>query len=106
MEISTNRFQASWTPDSPSIQVTGEIDLVTAPAFARMLDNALAVGRHPVKLDMQAVTFVDASLPRVLVRAQKDHQSSDDEPVIKVVAASNIVERVLRLVELERFLAV
>jgi anti-anti-sigma factor len=105
MEIDVDGFRASWTPESPSVQVTGEIDVATAPAFASVLHEVLALGGRPVKIDMHAVTFADASLPRVLVHAQKLYESETQDPVIEIVAASHVVERVLRLVELERFLA-
>jgi anti-anti-sigma factor len=104
MDIEVDGFRARWTPGSPSVEVIGEIDLATAAAFAKVLDEVLASGRRPVALDMGAVTFADASLPRVLVHAQKIYESPDRKPVIEVVAASRVVERVLRLVELERFL--
>jgi anti-anti-sigma factor len=105
MEIEVDGFRASWTPESGSVEVIGEIDLATVPAFSKVLDEVLTVGNRPVKLDMHAVTFVDASLPRALVRAQKTHQSRDRRPVIEVVRASGVVRRVLGLVDLERFLA-
>ena len=105
MGIEVDGFRANWTPESASLEVTGEIDLATAPAFSKVLDEVLTLGNRPVKVDMHAVTFVDASLPRALVQAQKAHQSRDRRPVLEVVRASRVVRKVLRLVDLERFLA-
>ncbi|WP_406259827.1 STAS domain-containing protein [Actinacidiphila glaucinigra] len=53
------------------LEVSGEVDVVTAPLLATRLE-ALAVGPHPhVVVDLRNVTFMDCSGLSVLCRARR-----------------------------------
>jgi anti-sigma B factor antagonist len=97
-------FRATWTPAASAIEVVGEIDIATAPKLAEAIEGALAQGLRPIRLDMRAVTFIDASVLGLFVRVQKRYERTDGAPVVEVVAGP-FVERVIRLAEMERFLA-
>ena len=52
--------------DGTVVEVTGEIDIDTAPQMREVLDAAVEVG-DPVVIDMQGVTFIDSTGFGVLV---------------------------------------
>ncbi|MCW3050399.1 MAG: anti-sigma factor antagonist [Solirubrobacterales bacterium] len=49
------------------LAVRGELDLATAPALSRALDEAWAAGGD-VRVDLHATTFVESTVLRVLLR--------------------------------------
>jgi anti-anti-sigma factor len=55
--------------DSTVVNVTGEIDMETGPAFQRGLLNAIGVGRHGLIVDLSQATFMDSSALTSLVNA-------------------------------------
>lgn len=97
-------FRAAWSPGSATVEVAGEIDIATAPMLAEALDGALAHARPPIRLDMRGVTFVDASVLGLLVRAQNRYGRGDGVAVVEVIAGP-FVEKVMRLAQMEHFLA-
>ena len=51
------------------VRAAGDLDVMSVPGLRAHLDIAFA-GRRPVVLDLERVTFIDASGVRVLVEAQ------------------------------------
>jgi anti-anti-sigma factor len=72
------------------VAVAGEVDIDTAPLFE---DRLLALA-GPIRLDMRAVTFIDSSGVRALVRMH-DHCERDGR-VFSVQVCSPPVERLLQ----------
>jgi anti-sigma B factor antagonist len=57
--------------DHDLVAVAGEIDLATAPQLNRALRGLLAQGRNQMVVDLDGVTFMDASALSVLVAAHR-----------------------------------
>jgi anti-anti-sigma factor len=55
----------------PVLDVRGELDLLTAPALAAAVDQALAGRPSLLAIDLTATTFIDSSGARQLVRAAR-----------------------------------
>jgi anti-anti-sigma factor len=53
------------------LTVSGEMDLVTAPAVRQYVHDAVADGRHDVVLDLAGVHFCDSSGVGVLIAARR-----------------------------------
>jgi anti-sigma B factor antagonist len=77
--------------DPPIVRVTGDIDLVSAPAFADHLLSLAEQGATNATLDLSAVTFLDSAGIGAIVRAMKAGI------LPKIVAASRSVDRALEL---------
>jgi anti-anti-sigma factor len=88
---------------SPSIVVSGEIDVVTAPTFAQMVDVALACGQCPVRIDLSEATFIDASVLGIIASAEARH-GADSGPVLEIVGASGLVAKVFEIADLDHML--
>ena len=54
-------------PDPVTFTITGDLDIVTAPAFAAQFDAVVDRGHRDVHLDVRAVTFCDAAGLNVVV---------------------------------------
>ena len=52
-----------------TLELTGELDRLTAPALSQQLDQLLAAGRNPIVLDVRNVRFMDLGGYRLLVDA-------------------------------------
>jgi anti-anti-sigma factor len=52
------------------LQVSGELDLVSAPEFEQALDGAEA---HPIRIDLSALAFMDSTGLRGLLSAARAH---------------------------------
>lgn len=83
----------------PTIVASGELDVVAAPTFARMVDIALACGRRPVRVDLTEASFIDASILGVVAAAQNRHGTTAD-PAIEILGASGLVARVFEIADL------
>lgn len=75
------------------LHVRGDVDLVTAPQFARAVQAALA-GDHPALIDLTQVDFMDGRGLRIL------EDASRATPL--TVRPSKLVRRLLEVVRLER----
>ncbi|MDX3076057.1 STAS domain-containing protein [Streptomyces sp. NPDC088354] len=53
------------------LTVSGELDLVTAPAVRQHVHDAVADGRHSLVLDLAGVDFCDSSGVGVLIAARR-----------------------------------
>jgi anti-anti-sigma factor len=78
---------------SVSVQLTGELDLVSAPVLTEQFDAALTISPDLV-VDLHEVTFLDAAVITTLLRAQQ-HALAQGGSVV-LVGASPWVEKVLR----------
>jgi anti-anti-sigma factor len=105
--LDTPQLKVDWLPGSP-MRVMGELDIATAPALSAVIDKAIVwtIGwKYPLQLDMGGVSFIDASALRVLATAQSKYGNTDGAPVLQIIRASPIVERVLGIVQMEYLLA-
>ena len=86
------------------VEVSGEIDLLTAPELADRLNRCQAEGTPLMVVDLRRVDFFGASGLRVLLeahwRAQTQHTT------MRVVANTPIVCRALAITGLDRTLAI
>ena len=63
-----------WRVTSPGtvvIDMSGEVDVLLIPSFARCLDEVIAAGHRRVVLDMGEVEFIDSAGLSAIVRAYK-----------------------------------
>ena len=82
------------TAASLVLHVRGDVDLVTAPEFARAVRAAIARGDRPMIIDLTQVDFMDGRGLRIL------EEASRDAPL--TVKPSRLVRRLLEVVRLER----
>jgi len=101
--LSTRQLGLDWFPGSP-MRVVGELDIASSPALSAAIDEAV-VWSCPLQLDLSAVSFIDASALRVLLAAEDKYGQADGAPVLHIVRASPIVERVLGIVHMGYLLA-
>ena len=78
------------------VAVSGEIDLATGPVVAEAIAKALTLdGVESVRVDINAVRFLDSSGIALLLKARRD---ADGQGVtLRVVGASGIALQVLEL---------
>lgn len=86
------------------VRVAGEVDLATAPQVATCLDEHIASGVKLVELDLSAVTFLDSTGVRLLLRLTADADTDGwvlsivpSEPVRHVVSLLGLEERLLTI---------
>jgi anti-anti-sigma factor len=77
------------------LQVSGEVDTATAPAFLANLRAAIQDGGGEVVLDLAQVTFMDSAGIEQLVRAREESQGR-----IRLRALHPSVQRVLEMTAL------
>jgi|SRR5215207_2925002 len=80
-----------WTPGRLLLEVSGEVDVATAPVLVAAQSAALDVSRHVV-LDLGGVSFIDATGLSALVAG---HRYATDRGAVLEFAAVPV--RVLRL---------
>lgn len=87
------------SPDGTTVvELSGEIDLSTAPEATRSLDAATQGPRPRVVVDLRGVTFMDCRGVTALVRARVRALESDGQ--LGLVITSPFLLRILRLVDL------
>jgi anti-sigma B factor antagonist len=62
-------FDLATDGDATVVNVTGEIDMETGPAFQRGLLHAIGAGRHGLIVDLSSASFLDSSALTSLVNA-------------------------------------
>jgi anti-sigma B factor antagonist len=67
------------TGDVPVVEVSGELDLATAPELRERLDAHLDAGRYTIVVDLRSVTFLDSTALGVLVGALKRCRERDGD---------------------------
>src|SRR5687768_16417848 len=75
------------------IVIGGELDVLTAPVVLEAVAELAAIDDKPIDIDLTNVSFVDAAGVKALLCLKHSL------PAVRVVAASPIVERVLKLTE-------
>jgi anti-sigma B factor antagonist len=73
-DYATPPFACSWEMDSGGavwVQVTGEVDLATAPQFRQTVEEAQRAA-HVVVLDLRELCFIDSSGVHVILDAARD----------------------------------
>jgi anti-sigma B factor antagonist len=91
MEVRRHR---GWTV----VEVTGDLDMASAPALRQLVLQQLARGDRRIAVDLTAADFVDSSGLGVLVAALKRVRTHDGEFV--VVCPEPRLRRVFELTEL------
>jgi anti-anti-sigma factor len=76
------------------LHVRGDVDLVTAPEFARAVRRAVQRTDRPVIIDLTQVDFMNGRGLRILEDASRD--------VPLTIRPSKLVRRLLDVVRLER----
>lgn len=84
---------------STRIELTGELDIATAPDLEHALGVQLAEGDGDVVLDLRGVTFLDSSGLRVVLVASREVAGSGRRLI--VVPGDGQVLRVIRLAQVE-----
>ena len=92
-------FRAVWHPGPPAVvRAYGEIDVYNAPRLAEVLADASP--GEPLLLDLEGVSFLDASALGVIAR-----QASGRPGGLRIVGATPFIAKVIRTVGLEQLLA-
>jgi anti-sigma B factor antagonist len=85
-------------------ELSGELDLASAPGLREQLLRLLRPGTSRLVLDLSRVTFCDASGLAVLVGAS--HRARTLEGFLRLAAVSPPTARVLRITGLHRHLSI
>jgi len=85
------------------LQIGGELDLATVGALRDHLDLMVESGTGDVELDMELVTFWDATALSALVGAY--HQLAAGDRTLRIVGASARVVRLVQLTGLDMLLS-
>lgn len=86
------------------LELTGEVDLYTAPRFKQDLVALVDEGVTALVVDLSEVTFIDSTALGVLISGVK--RLHETEGRLLIVAASRPVVRILSITGLDRVLAV
>jgi anti-anti-sigma factor len=89
---------------SALIKVTGELDLATATPLWAALHEHLGAGRRFLRLDLSAVTFLDATTLTGICRVHR--AALDRRGTLVMTGVRGLVARVLRLTGLDEVLFV
>lgn len=81
--------------DASWVRPVGELDLDTAPLLERELAAVRAAGAARVVLDLRALTFMDSTGLRLVIRW--DTAARDEEFEFAIVPGPEVVQRVFRL---------
>lgn len=90
--------------DGAYLRVRGEIDIATVPALDEGLRVAQSNGYSGIVVDLEQVTFIDASGLRSLLRAAEQARRSDKS--FETVGTPRVVQRVLQITGTARLLRV
>lgn len=96
-------IRSTVTPPDLRLSVDGELDIFSAGQVRQAISQAIWSGHRRVQLDVEGVTFVDASALGVLVRARELLRSCAGS--MEVVAFSPVFLRLCVLTELVSLLA-
>jgi anti-anti-sigma factor len=80
--------------------VTGEIDAANSPTFLEELMAVAAEAHSPALVDLSAVTFLDSSALRALVKARENVEDTDVSLVL--LNPSPVCRRVLEITGLDK----
>lgn len=90
-------------PGCVAVRARGDIDVLSAPAFRRALEDARRSGAHRIVVDLAAVGFMDSTGFGQLVSLLA---SGHEGPTVVAANCRPIVRNALRLMALDRVLTV
>jgi len=98
------RLQTAVRADGPhpTLVVSGEIDVFTAPLFKQAVVNLVADGQRHLFLDMRGVTFMDSSGFGALLGATK--RLRPDGGSLNLIGCNRTIQRMLHLTRLDTIL--
>lgn len=87
-----------------ALQLTGDLDLASAPVLSACLENQLDTGRRYGRLDLSAVSFIDAAGLSAIIRAH--HAYLAQRGMLILSALSPTVLRLLQVLGTDRELLI
>lgn len=97
------RIQSRTADTAVVLHVRGEVDLSTAGELEEAVATALAAGPSALVVDLTEVSFLDSAGLGVLAHG---HIKGSERTSFRVVVASQVIEKPLRLTGLDKLLAV
>ncbi|MGD1237662.1 STAS domain-containing protein [Mycobacterium seoulense] len=98
-EFWVNRRDAG---DAVILEVSGAVDIITAPSLATQIDVALSGTPAVLVIDLTGVNFLSSAGITVLVEVQRLTQDSPTS--LRVAAQGSATSRTLRIVGLDEFI--
>jgi anti-anti-sigma factor len=98
------RCESGRDGDRAWVRPIGELDLDTAPLLDQELSAARGAGVGRLLLDMRALTFMDSTGLRLVIRW--DTSGRDEGFEFAIVPGNEIVQRVFRLTGMEEHLTI
>ena len=86
------------------IELSGEVDLYTAPRFKDDLVALIETGVHDIVIDLSQVTFIDSTALGVIISGVK--RMREREGRLAIVAGSRLVVRILDITGLDKVLTI
>lgn len=86
------------------IELTGEIDLYTAPAFKERLGQAIDQGRTRLVVDLSGATFIDSTTLGILVGGVKRLDGGGG--ALAIVCTAQSILKVFRVTGLDRVFSI
>jgi anti-sigma B factor antagonist len=80
------------------LDVTGEIDVYTAPQFKEAVNSIIAAGQKDLIINMARVTYMDSSGFGTLLSATK--RLRPEGGTVNLVACNSAIERMLKITRL------
>ncbi len=96
--------QSQLTDGLGLVEVSGEVDLYTAPRFKEDLVALIETGVEHVIVDLSRVTFIDSTALGVIISGVK--RLAEREGRLAIVAGSRPVVRILAVTGLDKILTV
>ncbi len=85
-------------------EVTGELDVYTAPALEELLGDLVDAGKVDIVVDLTGVTFMDSTGLGLLIKVLKWTREHDGS--LRIVANTEKVLKVFRVTGLESVLSI
>lgn len=86
------------------VELSGEVDLYTAPRFKEDLVGLIETGVDAIVIDLSRVTFIDSTALGVIIGGVKRMRERDGR--LAIVAGSRPVVRILDITGLDKVLTV
>lgn len=90
----------------PVVQVTGELDIATAPVLDEVVGTALAGQPALVVVDLSSTTFLDSSGARSVALSGRRAAGSGARLEVVCPSGNTVVRRVLGFLQLEQVVPV
>jgi anti-sigma B factor antagonist len=102
MDLMLNEYSA--TPGSTVVEVSGEIDVYTAPRLRETLVSLVDAGNYRLIVDMEGVEFLDSTGLGVLVGGLKRVRAHDGR--IDLVCTQGRILRIFRITGLNKVFSI